>query len=344
MQTQIIGRRIIVLGCCGSGKSTFSHRLQGLTGLPLVHLDMVWWKSDMTHIPREEFDRRLAELTAGERWIIEGDYSRTYEARLRPCDTVVFLDYDEETCMDGLRTRVGQKRSDIPWVEQRLEQELVDAVFRYRQDARPKLLALLEKYPEKRRLIFHTRAEADAWLEDYAKAPQDGCRRLDPARFSAGCRVRFLTEADASAAYRLCRSNPLYYRWYPPLVTEESIREDMRALPPGKAAEDKYYVGYFDGERLIAVLDLIDGYPDPETAWIGLLITDAAVQNAGVGSGIVGELCRYLSEQGFSRVRLCWAEENPQAAHFWHKNGFSETGRSHPRKPCPVVEGERVLP
>ena len=67
--------------------------------------------------------------------------------------------------MEGLRTRVGQKRSDIPWVEQKLEQELVDLVWSYRRDSRPRLLALLDQYPQKRALIFKTRAAADAWLD-----------------------------------------------------------------------------------------------------------------------------------------------------------------------------------
>ena len=184
MKTEGIGSKIIITGCCGSGKSTLSRKLADRTGLPLYHLDMIWWRPDETHIPREEFDRILGELTAGERWIIEGDYSRTYELQLRACDTLIFLDYDEQTCMTGLRQRVGQKRSDIPWVEQRLEQELVDMVFSYRQDKRPKLLALLAQYPEKRVIVFHTRAEADAWLE--ALPPGGIEEQRSPERENAG--------------------------------------------------------------------------------------------------------------------------------------------------------------
>ena len=172
MKTEDIGIKIMITGCCGSGKSTLARKLADRTGLPLLHLDMIWWRPDESHIPQEDFDRILTELTAGKRWIIEGDYSRTYEVRLRSCDTLIFLDYDEETCMAGLSQRVGQNRSDIPWVEQRLEQELVDLVYSYRQDKRPKLLSLLEQYPEKQTLIFHTRAEADAWLETIGVRPE----------------------------------------------------------------------------------------------------------------------------------------------------------------------------
>ena len=172
MGTEGVGTKVMITGCCGSGKSTLSHKLADRTGLPLFHLDMIWWRPDESHISQNDFDRILTELTAEERWIIEGDYSRTYEVRLRTCNTLIFLDYDEETCMAGLRQRVGQKRSDIPWVEQRLERELVDLVYSYRQDNRPKLLSLLEQYPEKRVLVFHTRAEADAWLETIGVGPE----------------------------------------------------------------------------------------------------------------------------------------------------------------------------
>ena len=172
MKTEDIGTKIMITGCCGSGKSTLSRKLADRTGLPLFHLDMIWWRSDESHISRDDFDRILTEIIAGARWIIEGDYSRTYEARLRVCNTLIFLDYDEETCMEGLRQRVGQKRSDIPWVERRLEQELVDLVYSYRQDKRPELLSLLEQYPEKQVIVFHTRAEAEAWLETIGSRPE----------------------------------------------------------------------------------------------------------------------------------------------------------------------------
>ena len=85
MKQEILGNKIIILGCCGSGKSTLSRKLSDRTGLPLYHLDMIWWRPDETHIPREEFDRKLGEILAGERWIVEGDYRRTYEPRIRAC-------------------------------------------------------------------------------------------------------------------------------------------------------------------------------------------------------------------------------------------------------------------
>ena len=161
-----IGNKILVLGCPGSGKSTFARALAARTGLPLIHLDNVWWRADGSHIRREEFDRALEELLAGEKWIMDGNYSRTVEVRLKACDTAIFLDYPEETCMAGIAARVGQARPDMPWTEQTLDQELVALVQNYARDNRPVLLDLLQKYPEKQALIFTDRAQAARWLSE----------------------------------------------------------------------------------------------------------------------------------------------------------------------------------
>ena len=159
-----IGSKVIVLGCSGSGKSTFAQELHRRTGLPLIHLDNVWWREDRTHIGRDEFDRKLEAILRGERWIIDGDYSRTYEVRFRSCDAVVFLDYSEEVCMNGIIERVGKCRLDIPWIEKDLDPELVRLVRNYRRENRPVVYVLMERYPEKQAIIFKTRAQADVWL------------------------------------------------------------------------------------------------------------------------------------------------------------------------------------
>lgn len=145
---------------------------------------------------------------------------------------------------------------------------------------------------------------------------------LDVVRLSASLTVRRLEEADVPQIRALCGGNPQYYRYHPPMASADGIREDMRALPPGKTAEDKYYVGYFDGGGLAAVLDLILRYPREDTALIGFFMVDAARQGAGLGSRLVREAMEYLRTQGFSRLRLGVDRGNPQSFAFWTKNGF----------------------
>ena len=166
---------------------------------------------------------------------------------------------------------------------------------------------------------------------------------IDITGFSDAYKVRRLEKADISDIYSLCSKNVLYYKYCPPFVTEQSIINDMKALPPGKEANDKYYVGYYDADKLIAVMDLIMACPDEHTAFIGFFMTDVSVQNKGIGSEIIEELCSYLTGIGLSGVRLGWVRGNPQAAYFWKKNHFSELGLSYNTQNYTVMIAQRDL-
>ena len=133
------------------------------------------------------------------------------------------------------------------------------------------------------------------------------------------------------------------YQYCPPFVSEESIICDMNELPPNKDMQDKYYIGYYDGERLIAVMDLIMNFPDKKIAFIGFFMTDVAIQNTGIGSKIIEDLCVCLAQIGISKVRLGWVKDNPQAEHFWHKNKFVETGDFYDTDKYTVIVAQRYL-
>ena len=147
---------------------------------------------------------------------------------------------------------------------------------------------------------------------------------------NAVCPARRLTEADAAQVCALMQGNPLFYRYHPPQPTPESIRTDMTALPPGKAMEDKRFVGFYDGDCLIAVMDLILNYPAADTAFIGLFMTAHNRQGCGLGSRILRDCMARLSAAGYHRLRLAVDEGNPQSLAFWTKNGFTLTGEVHP--------------
>ena len=159
-------KRIMVTGCPGSGKSVFSIRLQEKTGLPLCHLDNIWWKPDRTHVTREEFDAALFAILERDEWIIDGSYSRTFEPRIKACDTVILLDCDTDVCMQGIIERVGKKRPDIPWTEQTLDPELVELVKTYKERNNPVLSELFRRYPDKGIHVFRDRTEAQRWLDE----------------------------------------------------------------------------------------------------------------------------------------------------------------------------------
>lgn len=153
--------------------------------------------------------------------------------------------------------------------------------------------------------------------------------------------VKTLGKNDISTVYNLCSQNTLYYEYCPPFVTAESIEKDMTALPPGKTADDKFYVGYFDGDKLIAVMDLILGFPESDTVYVGFFMTDISIQGKCIGSSIISELSRFVSDSGFYKIQLGWVKGNPQPEHFWHKNGFFETGKTYDMDDFTVVEAQR---
>ncbi len=143
---------------------------------------------------------------------------------------------------------------------------------------------------------------------------------------SSAYTLRRLTEVDVDSILSVLRGNPLFFRYCPPMATKESVLQDMQALPPGKSMQDKYYLGAFEGDVLIAVLDLILGYPEDETAFIGFFMVAASHQGRGVGTSLVSDLIHGVRKWGCKYTRLAYAKGNPQSRAFWKKNGFCEIG------------------
>jgi adenylate kinase family enzyme len=157
--------RAVVIGCPGSGKSTFARALAEKTGLPLYYLDMMYWNADKTTVERELFLARVSEALEKDRWIIDGNYLSTMEMRLEKCDTVFFLDYPCEVCLGGVEARMGKPRADMPWIETEWDGEFRQFIEGFIEKSRPKILALLEKYGEKEIHVFRTRDEAAEYLK-----------------------------------------------------------------------------------------------------------------------------------------------------------------------------------
>ena len=161
--------------------------------------------------------------------------------------------------------------------------------------------------------------------------------------FSNKYLVRILNEKDVPIIYNLCCGNPTYYEFFPPFTSHASILKDMLVTPPGKDKKDKYYIGFFDRDKLIAVMDFIDGYPEKNIAFIGFFMTDISIQKKGIGTQIISELCEYLGKSHYELVKLVYVKGNEQSRGFWHKNNFVENGIEIKQENYIAVITQRML-
>ena len=159
-------KRVIVIGCPGSGKSTFSRALHNETGIPLYHLDQMYWNADKTTVERRVFLDRLSSALEADEWIIDGNYVSTMELRMAACDTVIFLDYPLDVCLEGIRERRGKPRSDMPWIETEEDAEFLEFIVSFHARQRPIIMELLSRHKEKRIHVFTARWQAEKFLSE----------------------------------------------------------------------------------------------------------------------------------------------------------------------------------
>lgn len=164
--------RVLIIGCGGSGKSTMARKLGARTGLPVVHLDQVFWREGWTHISREEFDGLLSSELEKPRWIMDGNHDRTMPERLARCDTVIFLDLPRAVCLLGVMRRIvgfyGRTRPDMaPNCPERLDREFLRWVWNFRRDERPKICRLLQEAQGVRVVTLKSRRQVRRFLARY---------------------------------------------------------------------------------------------------------------------------------------------------------------------------------
>ena len=157
-------KKVIVIGCPGSGKSTVSRALHNKIEIPLYHLDMMYWNADKTTVEKSIFLERLSAVLEKNEWIIDGNYGSTMELRMAACDMVIFLDYPLDVCLDGIKERREKPRSDMPWIETEEDAEFIEFIKNYNEQQKPKVLELLKKYSDKNIIVLESREQADAFL------------------------------------------------------------------------------------------------------------------------------------------------------------------------------------
>ena len=162
-------------------------------------------------------------------------------------------------------------------------------------------------------------------------------KNIDISRFSSVYELRRLSEKDAEAVAEIAKGNSAFESY-----GVDEVRRDLALLPPGKEMEDKYYLGYFEKDEMVGVLDFIDGYPEADTAYIGLFMLSKYEQGKKTGTSLIEALACYCRELGYRRLLLGYDKANPQASGFWNSLGF-ESVREIPREEDIIVVAERGL-
>jgi len=139
---------VLVIGSGGAGKSTLARRIGERTGLPVIHLDALYWRLGWVEAPPDEWTGTVAALLEGDRWVMDGNYGRTLEQRLRACDTVVFLDLPRLVCAWRVLARAvryrGRSRPDMaPGCPERMTWDFLRWVWAYPRRSRPGVLRRL---------------------------------------------------------------------------------------------------------------------------------------------------------------------------------------------------------
>jgi adenylate kinase family enzyme len=166
-------RRVVVLGSGGSGKSWLASELGRRTGLPVVHLDRIFWAPGWVERDTEEARAELREEVARDEWIIEGNFlNRLGAERLERADTVVFLDLPRLTCLRRAlwRRLRNEERADLPeGCPESWDPAFYRWIWNYPRADRPEALALLHGVGATVHRL-RTRREVDAWLAGATRA------------------------------------------------------------------------------------------------------------------------------------------------------------------------------
>lgn len=159
-------QRVVIYGCSGSGKSTFACRLGSMTGLPVVHIDQLFWLAGWRERPKDEFFCAMQQIVDTDRWIIEGGSLSTFPMRLARADTLVLFKRGRLICLWRVLKRVsgsyGRVRSDMaPGCPERFSLSFMVWIWNFERRYAEKAAALVAAHGSHLK-VFTVRSDADA--------------------------------------------------------------------------------------------------------------------------------------------------------------------------------------
>ncbi len=167
---------MLILGSPGSGKSTFARALAARTGLPLVHLDQLYWRPNWTEPSRAEWQDRLASLLRQDEWIIDGNYGSTVAMRLERADTAILFDFPRRVCLMRVFKRSvlgwGRVRADMPaGCPEHFDPGFLRFIWNFRKAQRAKLFEELSRFSGKT-IVLRSTAEVRSFKRKLQEGPE----------------------------------------------------------------------------------------------------------------------------------------------------------------------------
>jgi len=162
-------QRVAIVGSGGAGKTTFANELGRRTGLPVLHLDHLYWRPGWVETPEDEWRRRQRDHLVGDQWIVDGNYAGTYDLRLPFSDTIIVLAPSRWVCtFRALRRclRHHGRAVQSPGCPERVDLSFLWWVWRYPVTTRPSLdAALADVRPDVRVVELRTRSQVREYLD-----------------------------------------------------------------------------------------------------------------------------------------------------------------------------------
>lgn len=163
----------MIIGGCGCGKTTLAKKLSDKLKLPLIHLDVLYWRDNWQHVSRDEFDKQMLQEVNNPKWIIDGNYGRTIPLRLKYCDTVIYMDFSRLKCVSGVIERViksyGKSRPDMGgYCPERFDMEKIEffkSVWNFNKNNRRLYYDMLYNANDVKIIILKSRKQVREFLQ-----------------------------------------------------------------------------------------------------------------------------------------------------------------------------------
>ena len=142
-------KKMIIIGCPGSGKSYLSRYIKDYSNLPLYHLDNLYWFGDYDHISEEEFVSKVNDIMKTDKWIIDCHFKSSIEDRIKNADSIIYFNLNGKVCVNGVKHRIKYHsiRDDMPCVEKVLDKEFETCMLNFRKNNHESLTNMFNKYP-----------------------------------------------------------------------------------------------------------------------------------------------------------------------------------------------------